>query len=67
MSRGALRGGEVAKTGCCAIGAQDATGFITYTLVKVPTGNTALFFRVAGVDTDRNVLRLRLERYTLFW
>lgn len=37
------------------------------TLVKVPYGGRALFFRVLAVDLARNAVRGRLERFTMFW
>ncbi len=48
-------------------GGQDAAGFIAHTLVRIPTGETAMFFRIVAVDTGGNSVRMRLERYTLFW
>lgn len=46
---------------------KDARGFIVATLVKVPYEPRPLFFRVQEVDCTTNRLRLRLERFTLFW
>lgn len=49
------------------LGPQDARGFIENTLVKVPYRGRSLFFRVLAVDHVRNAVRVRLERFTLFW
>lgn len=46
---------------------QDARGFVEHTLVKVPYGERAVFFRVLAVDVARNAVAVRLERFTLFW
>lgn len=48
---------------------QDARGFIPHTLVRIPYGQwaRALFFRVLATDAAANTVRLRLERFTLFW
>ena len=46
---------------------KDAGGFIPNTLVKIPYDERALFFRVLLVDRAGNRVRLRLERFTLFW
>jgi hypothetical protein len=48
---------------------QDARGFIAHTLVKIlhGEGQRALFFRVLDVDVLANSMRLRMERFTLFW
>jgi len=47
--------------------AQDATGFVEHTLVKVPYNGHAVFFRVTAVDAVSNAVSVRLERFTLFW
>lgn len=36
-------------------------------LVKVPYGGKALFFRVIAIDLVRNAVKVRMERFTLFW
>ena len=48
---------------------QDVRGFIAHTLVKISygEGQRALFFRVLDVDIPANSMRLRMERFTLFW
>ncbi len=46
---------------------QEAEGFIPHTLVRIPHGERALFFRVLAADAAARTLRLRMERYTLFW
>lgn len=46
---------------------QDARGFVENTLVKVPYGGRAVFFRLLAIDLERNALTVRMERFTLFW
>ncbi len=46
---------------------QEAEGFIPHTLVRMPLGERALFFRVLAADAAARTLRLRMERFTLFW
>lgn len=42
-------------------------GFVAFTLVKVPLGSRAVFFRIAEILPAENVIRARLERFNLFW
>lgn len=41
--------------------------FVTYTLVKVPLGGRAVFFRISEILPAEKVIRARLERFNLFW
>ncbi|KAI3424245.1 hypothetical protein D9Q98_009601 [Chlorella vulgaris] len=45
----------------------DTTGFVLYTLVKVPYRDKALFFRIDKIDAGRKIVSARLERFNLFW
>ncbi len=46
---------------------ESVSGFIRYTLVRVPYLDKSLFFRISSIDRAGKVMRLRLERFTLYW
>ncbi|EFN53516.1 expressed protein [Chlorella variabilis] len=46
---------------------ESTAGFILYTLVKVPYGDKALFFRIAKIDAAAKRISARLERFNMFW